>query len=70
MRRQKQTPLPQHENPDLDVIREIAHEMIMAWSFHEVAIDDPFKAEQQVREWGEKLVEQVGWPKGWTIYEP
>lgn len=59
-------PLPQY-TPDedgLDVIRQIAHSLCDYMDFHEIALSDPFEAENQLQRVGEMLKGVVGWPKG------
>ena len=67
----KEVPLPQKVPDDagLEQIREMAHEMAYNISFHEVAIADAFKAERELREYGRRLIELVGWPAGWVTFE-
>ena len=61
--------LPQRipDEDGLEVIREIAYELLNNWEHHEVAIANPFQAESYVRRAGELLTALVGWPKGFVM---
>lgn len=61
---------PRRDDPDIERAREVAYAAAMNHHIHELAIDSPFQVESMFQQFGQQILEALGYPSKVTLWAP